>query len=169
MAMKDNSKKNPSRSPKKTYRKFIDPEVVAGTSFDGIQPGDIVQMTLYREQKIYKPVFVIDVDVRNENDMLAVIATKEEGIKTIHERDVQSMKVYGEQQTGVAKELRKYQAEWLKTKKTLEAVMKMLAPLLESRARASMRMKSVNDSIMSTLDNLSTEIHSGGNKRKHKK
>lgn len=161
---------NGSSKAKKVFRKYIDPEIVAGTSFDGIQPGDIVQVVLYNDSGHIKPVFVIDIDVRNESDLKAIIATSEDGVKTLHEKDVQSMKLYGEQQTGAAKELRKLQADWLKTRKTLESVMKMLAPLLETRARASMRLSAVDGEIKDCIGRMETDIHNGGNKaKKHKK
>lgn len=144
--------RNRKQSVRKVYRKTIDAELTSGTSFDGVQPGDVVAMRLYGSKDQIKPVFIMDMNADTNGNLTAIIVTKDSGIKTISERDVQSMKLYGNQNAPVINQLRQKQAEWLKTRKTIEAVMKQIAPLLATRAKAKMRLDSLDKELRHGLD-----------------
>ena len=106
------------------YRKTMDPELVAGTAFDGVQPGDVVRVRLRSGGDELSPVFVID------------------------------MRLTGNRKSPVLGELRRAQSEWLKTRKSLETVSKQIAPLIAARARLTLTLKAVTEGFDEKLGRL---------------
>lgn len=136
------------------YRKTIDPELTSGTSFDGVQPGDLVAIRMNSSAEVIKPVFIVDITGSSSYNLKALVVIKGQGLKVLEEKDVQSMKLTGDQSSAGVKALRHSQGELLKTRKSIETVSKQIAPLVAELARLKLKLKNVEQGLDDGLDRL---------------
>lgn len=145
-----------NRDAQKTivYRKTIDPELTSGTAFDGVQPGDLVAIRMAHTAEVIKPVFIVDITGKSSYDLKALVVIKDQGLKIIEEKDVQGVKLTGDQNSAGVKALRHAQGELLKTRKSIEAVSKQIAPLVADLARLKLKLKNVERGLDDDLKKL---------------